>query len=115
VENFLVGCWLVQVDLRGISETFFSHLELFRGLDGQFSSLKGGQICARRQFEYTNSHSRKGEGYHGYNSKDVGYWFPRNSIANCYLIQVHCSFRPRKPTAGLGSSSSMYKELDKLG
>jgi hypothetical protein len=27
VENFLVGCWLVQVDLRGVSETFFTHLD----------------------------------------------------------------------------------------
>jgi len=28
VENFLVGCWFVQVDLRGVSETFFTHLDL---------------------------------------------------------------------------------------
>lgn len=105
MQNILIGCWLVEIDLRSVSETFFTHAGL-----GDLVCNSVTRRSVKQQEERNNRvQYRAGQrGIHGYNKIDAGY-------IRQLLLQpdpLEHPFRGQEPIQN--GSASLYKELDKL-
>ena len=112
MEKTLLSCWLVEINLRGVSETLFTHDNVLGSKVGKLWRCKEINWGTERVSRSQTRSDEIGGWHYGYNVDRRGVHLLSHPAP------LQCPFRgDRQQEPNLDGSAALctYKELDKLG